>query len=937
MRRGSLIILSSCFYLLSFSQIDKKNIFKEKADKLREITNTDFGKKMDQKKTDYDESNFNYAISFIDNSSLFEADEKGNALTSSLINNTNFGNNNSVTTENAAYNNLKQGEVLLSSNQMYLAEQSFLRSRELYIKAGKGLSTNGAQAVTDLALVYQNKGLYAKALPWCDTAILLRQGLDNKVMLAVAYNNKGVLYKDLGNYTDAEALIKKANGIVAEQKNDLGCALTLNNLAMVYVGMNKLKDAETQMTKTMEYAVKAMGETSSNYLKLQINQAYVYRLQQKYDEAEALYKKAISIKEKNLGATTDLAHLKSGLAELYMEMGKYNEVEKLLKSSYDILKRKLGEANPATVKVMQSQANYYRITGDNTKALDQIKKVIQFKSQIYGENHPSYIQALEEMAIIQWNLNDINGAKETYQRVLDDTRNYISEYFNTLNENEKNLYWEKTRNTLQRYYSFVHANNGADTALVKQVLNTVIITKGFLLNGSSKLRNTIIESGDMELKAIYKNWLETKENLNSAYELSKEELAKEKINVDSLQRKIDEYERQLSQKSSLFSESNSKGITTYDTIQKLLQPNEAAIEVVQVNEFKNKFTGRSFYLSIILKKNEVIFKEIGNADSIDKIISVFRSNIIDQKPELDIYPLVWAKLDSCLGNTSKVYLSLDGAYHQLSVNAIKDRNANYIIDKYNIQFVGNIKDVASLKKYENKVTKPKTAFLIGNPNYGKNDLIPQLPGTEKEVKSITTTLKSLNLSTTTLYGNDATETKVKAIKSPSILHIATHGYFLADVSKMETNKVLGIDIAVAKENPLLRSGLLLANCDNVFDENYRASGPDNGVLTAYEAMSLNLDKTDLVVLSACETGLGSVKQGEGVYGLQRAFLIAGAKSIIMSLWSVSDEATMELMTAFYSNYAKTGNKQVAFVEAQKKLKTKYKDPFYWSAFVMLNI
>jgi CHAT domain-containing protein len=248
-----------------------------------------------------------------------------------------------------------------------------------------------------------------------------------------------------------------------------------------------------------------------------------------------------------------------------------------------------------------------------------------------------------------------------------------------------------------------------------------------------------------------------------------------------------------------------------------------------------------------------------------------------------------------------------------------------------------MKDVASLKKYENKIAKPKSAFLIGNPMYGKNDLIPQLPGTEKEVKSITATLKSLNLSTTALYGVDATETKIKAIKSPNILHIATHGYFLADVSKMETNKVLGIDISVAKENPLLRSGLLLANCDNVFDENYRASGPDNGVLTAYEAMSLNLDKTDLVVLSACETGLGSVKQGEGVYGLQRAFLIAGAKSIIMSLWSVSDEATMELMTNFYSNYAKTGNKQVAFVDAQKKLKTKYKDPFYWSAFVMLNI
>ena len=178
---------------------------------------------------------------------------------------------------------------------------------------------------------------------------------------------------------------------------------------------------------------------------------------------------------------------------------------------------------------------------------------------------------------------------------------------------------------------------------------------------------------------------------------------------------------------------------------------------------------------------------------------------------------------------------------------------------------------------------------------------------------------------------------MKEINSPGILHIATHGYFLADLSKMETNKVLGVDLAAAKENPLLRSGVLLANCDNVFDENYHP-GPnsENGVLTAYEAMSLNLDKTDLVVLSACETGLGSVKQGEGVYGLQRAFLIAGAKSIIMSLWAVSDDATMELMTLFYTNYAKIGHKQQAFADAIKQLKIKYKEPYFWSAFVMLN-
>lgn len=935
MNKGFIII---CFLLFANginAQGKLRDFLKEKEEKLKEASN--FGKNADKKKAEYDESNFNYAISFLDNSGLFEAEEKGNAWTTALINSTGLGSGDATSDESLAYNNLRQGEALMAGNRMYLAGQSFIRAASLYEKAGKLNTANFAQVIGDFALLNQNKGLYAKALPYCDSAIKLRTQLDNKIMLAVAYNNKGVLLKDMGSYTEAEEQLKKAYKLLDVEKNDLGRALTYNNLAMVYVNMNKLKDAETQMDSAMAYASKAMVGTSSNYIKLDINLAYIYRLQKKYDDASGIYRKAIMIKENNLGAHPDLAHLKSGLADLYIEMNKLDEVEKLLKSAYDINKRKLGENHPATIKVLQQEAYYFRYIGENQKSIGLITKVVEKKKEIYGEAHPSYLQALEELAITQWNLNQTQEAKKSFQTVLDNTRNYITTYFNTLNDNEKNLYWEKTSVTLQHYYAFVLSNYQKDSSMIKQLLNTVIVTKGFLLNGSSKLRNSILQSDDKELKEIYKKWLDTKENLNSAYQLSKEELVQEKINIDSLSKKADEYERQLSQKSALFGENNAKGIASYEPIQESLKAEEAAVEIVQVNEFINKFTGKAYYLGIVIKKGSLGIVNIGLADTIDKSIAAFRAQIIEEKPEPFIYPIVWKGIDSCLAAIDKVYLSLDGAFHQLSINALKDESSKYVIDKYSLQFVGNIKDVVSLKKSQNKIVKPKTAFLIGNPMYGTHDLIPQLPGTEKEVKSVTATLKALGLTATALYGKEATETRMKAIKSPDILHIATHGYFLADVSKMETSKVLGIDISAAKDNPLLRSGLLLANCDNVFDENYRAPGADNGVLTAYEAMTLNLDKTDLVVLSACETGLGSVKQGEGVYGLQRAFLIAGAKSIIMSLWSVSDEATMELMIMFYSNYAKTGNKQQAFADAQKKLKAKYKEPFYWSAFVMLNI
>lgn len=918
------------------SQIDVGGFMKDKATQAKNKVREKTTESWEKKQKEYDASNFNYAISFLDNSGVFEADEKGGAFSSNLRSATKFANSEEKTIEERAYTNLKNGEILMASNKYNLAEQSFKVAKVLYEQDGKNTTDNYSQTISNLGLLYQSRGRYTKAKPFNEDAIKLRENSENKGMLIVSINNNAVLKKETGFYTEAESDLKKALELAKTQNDQLAKALICNNLAMTYLDMNKLKEAESYMNTSITEAGSVLKDNSSNAIKLQINLANIYRFEKKYDEAEKLYLKAIEIKEKKLGAHPDLAHLKKGLAQLYMEMGKNNEVEKLLQSAYDINKRKLGESNPATVSTQQELANFYRFNNNAAKALELMEKVVVKKKEIYGENHPNYVQALEDLALAQWQNNKIAETKSNYKIVIDNTLNYINTFFNSLNDNEKTLYWEKTNTRLQRFYSFAQSNAG-DASLIQELYNTVINTKGFLLSNSSKIRNIISSSTDESLKAAYKQWLETKENLNQAYQLSKEELVQENVNVDSLKRRADELERELSQKSALFKESTNEQTVTYTTIQQQLKAGEAAVEILELNEYKNGFTGNDKYVALLLTPSELKLIELGDAKNIHAAIGEFRTKTIDQKPENEAYAATWKVLDEQLNGVTKLYLSLDGAYHQLSINALKDGGGKYLVDKYSLQFTGNTKDIISVKQTESASIKPSNAFLIGNPQYGTNGVVSQLPGTEAEVKNITKLLTTYKVKATALYGANATEAKVKEINSPSILHIATHGYFLADLDQLETTKILGVDVSAAKENPLLRSGVLLANCENVFDENFHPSpNSENGILTAYEAMSLNLDKTDLVVLSACETGLGSVKQGEGVYGLQRAFLIAGAKSIIMSLWSVSDAATMELMTLFYTNYAKSGNKQQAFSDAIKQLKIKYKEPFFWSAFVMLS-
>ena len=273
-----------------------------------------------------------------------------------------------------------------------------------------------------------------------------------------------------------------------------------------------------------------------------------------------------------------------------------------------------------------------------------------------------------------------------------------------------------------------------------------------------------------------------------------------------------------------------------------------------------------------------------------------------------------------------------------------------MIDKYNLVYVSNTKDIVIYRDKVEEEGKPEylvsTAMLIGNPSFSSGNSTGKLnkantvssfdplPGAEKEVNLLGDILDANKWSKESYIGAEATETRVKNMKSPRVFHVATHGFFVKDSEVEQTD--LGANKVV--DNPLLKSGLLFTGAAELLtDNNVYNFNKKDGILTAYEAMNLNLDHTELVVLSACETGLGEVKSGEGVYGLQRSFLVAGAQNVIMTLFKVDDLVTQELITSFYTEWLATGNKRAAFLKAKKQVKDKYEEPIYWGSFVMIGM
>lgn len=920
----------------SYAQFGK--LLKEKAKNLASQDNINklkglAGDKLNEARAEMDSTSFSFAISVNDNADFFDTDTGSDKVLKAF---TNLQTNEESTEEEKARRLLDAGELAYAKGYYNKAEV-LLTSAMLKYEANSISGVNYLTTISDLGLLYGTMGRYAKSEEFNLKALEKRKEElgEKSAGYGASLNNLAVLQKETGRYNEAEKNAKKAVEVLraASGEESMPLAIALNNEAMLYQAVGRYEQADEILKNAIAISKELQSEKSNNHQKFLSNQAFLYQEMGKYEQSEEIYNELIRVKERRLGSNhPDYAHTISNLASLYIQMGKVDKVEELLKGASDIYKKKFGDEHSLYASSLSDLGNFYRFSKRYNEAKPLIKESLEIKLKALGKDHPEYVQGKEDMAIVEWKLGNIAEAKKLYLETLNQSLDFINEYFPPMSESEKTKYWDKLRPRFERFYSFAFDQGESDKALVKDAYEHHIATKGLLLNSTNKIKSKILNSGDQALVDEYLLWIDQKQTLAQYYAYSKEELEEQNINRDSLESATNQSEKRLSEKSDLFSEGYQLKQVTFEEVNAKLKEGQGAIELVRYRYFDNTWTDEVYYAALVLSSTTSVpdVAILKNGAHLETRYFKYYNNVIHQKLEDTYsYDQYWAAISPLVNGKRTLFVSTDGIYNQINLNTLS-KDGKSLLEQYDIQYLGSTKNLGSSASS----AAAKNSFLIGNPTFGGSEIAP-LPGTKSELLAVSKLMTSNGYKISQYLAADATEVNIKKVDNPAILHIATHGYFLQDVEGNK-EKVFGISAESAKNNPLLRSGLLLANAGVVADQMASLNDSNNGVLTAYEATNLKLDNTNLVVLSACETAVGDVKAGEGVYGLQRAFLSAGAKSLLMSLWKVSDEATQELMTSFYANWLKSGNRQKAFKQAQLSLKSKYKDPYFWGAFVLVE-
>ncbi|MEL6558333.1 MAG: CHAT domain-containing protein [Bacteroidota bacterium] len=471
---------------------------------------------------------------------------------------------------------------------------------------------------------------------------------------------------------------------------------------------------------------------------------------------------------------------------------------------------------------------------------------------------------------------------------------------------------------------------------VKVAYNQVIDAKANIQFEYRHMMMQIAESEDSTLQETFREYIALRD------ELAEKVLAGDE-DLEDLKSKINTLQLILSAESAVFKPVD-KQFVFWQDVRKTLKKQEALIEIKRVEDPMSGKTIYTAFLTTSTSKYPWLIQLSDGQLMENEAVNSYRNAIKSKAEDSKSYDVFWKSFEPYLKDIKKIYFAPDGVYHQLNVSTLYNKKRKkYVVDNYQITRIISGKQ---LTENSRKIGKVKKATLIGRPAFSTKvpisddkslplnespersltrdqltkSTIQDLPETEAEVKNIDQILRKKKISTDLFLGVSATEANFKQ-SAGQLIHIATHGFWFEESTD-------------AQADAMFQSGLVLAGA-----KNYKPSDDElnDGLLTAYEIQGLSLQDTQLAVLSASDTGLGKLTNGEGVFGLQRAFTIAGVDQLLMSLWKVDDEATQQLFTVFYKEWIQKGKEiSEAFATAQKAIRKKYKHPYYWGAFVLID-
>lgn len=869
------------------------------------------------------------------------------------------------------------------------AEKLSLKACDIFKQVTGKNNLDYAQQLSNTGRLYSNIGNYKESESYLIESLNLykKLGAENNPDYVYNLSFLASLYSDLGIYLKAEKYYVEALQI---QRNIFGenhpeYANSLNNLALLYSILGNYRDAEQYYLKALKIQENVIGKNSVDYANTLDNLACFYRNFQSYEKEILPMEVKLWDIAKSLYSKTDPIYInqENSIKGIYYWIKKYSECDSLFLEALKIKDNLLGNKHPSYATTLNNLAGYYEEIGNFNNAEKMYLEAKKIYEESYGLNHPLYFTAISNLSGLYWKKSDLNKGEPLFLDYCEYQKSLILNSFSFLSSSERELNWNNKEQPFFNvfYPSFSYLYSREQPFISTFAYDNELFSKGLLLNTSVEIQNVVLQSGDTALMQI---WEELR-SLRVQADKMKQRPLSEQYGLDSLETRAEALDKEMTKRSALYRENKESLQIKWQDVQKNLKADEAAIEFVAFDYFREEYTDTVLYYALVLRKESEyptlvpLFEESQlnllladkNADTEKRIGKLYNSGSPRFYNGQKLYGLVWQPLEEYLSGIETVYYSPSGLLNQISFAAIP-ADTLLLGDKYNLRLLSSTREIVRIKKKEDAFLPLRQAVVYGGipydveqpetliqsaqrykteeTQYFASRSLPMdstrsgwryLQGTKEEVVEIETILQQSKVSNSTITGISANEESFKNLSgdSPELLHVATHGFFLQDEKQIrETGfmQLMGANENRRHINPLLRSGLLFAGANRAWKNENVISGIEDGILTAEEISRLNLSQTKLVVLSACETGLGEVQNSEGVFGLQRAFKLAGVETLVMSLWKVDDNATSKFMITFYQNLMAGSSKLESFKTAQQAIREEYKNPYYWAGFVMMD-